>query len=145
MVKRVVLLGLFVLAIGACGEDEPVQTASIGAVEEQLPRAETSTTTQASTTTEAPTTTQAPSTTTTPTTVATTLPPTTQATAPPTTRATLPPTTQPAPIAPVAAPSPGVYYANCSAARDAGAAPVRRGDPGYGTHLDRDNDGIGCE
>jgi hypothetical protein len=26
-----------------------------------------------------------------------------------------------------------------------GAAPVRRGDPGYGSHLDRDNDGIGCE
>ena len=38
-----------------------------------------------------------------------------------------------------------VYYANCAAARAAGAAPVRRGDPGYGSHLDRDNDGIGCE
>ena len=37
------------------------------------------------------------------------------------------------------------YYANCSAARAAGAAPVRRGDPGYGSHLDRDNDGVGCE
>ena len=37
------------------------------------------------------------------------------------------------------------YYANCSAARAAGAAPVRRGDPGYASHLDRDNDGIGCE
>ena len=36
-------------------------------------------------------------------------------------------------------------FANCSAARAAGAAPVRRGDPGYGPHLDRDNDGIGCE
>lgn len=36
-------------------------------------------------------------------------------------------------------------FANCSAARAAGAAPVRRGDPGYGTHLDRDDDGIGCE
>lgn len=36
-------------------------------------------------------------------------------------------------------------YANCSEARAAGAAPVRRGDPGYGPHLDRDNDGIGCE
>ena len=23
--------------------------------------------------------------------------------------------------------------------------PVYRGDPGYGPHLDRDNDGIGCE
>ncbi len=36
-------------------------------------------------------------------------------------------------------------FANCTAARAAGAAPVRRGDPGYGSHLDRDNDGIGCE
>lgn len=38
-----------------------------------------------------------------------------------------------------------VYYPNCTAARNAGAAPVRRGQPGYGPHLDRDNDGIGCE
>ncbi|MFF3289752.1 excalibur calcium-binding domain-containing protein [Streptomyces sp. NPDC003023] len=37
------------------------------------------------------------------------------------------------------------YYANCSAARAAGAAPVRVGDPGYGRHLDRDGDGVGCE
>lgn len=37
------------------------------------------------------------------------------------------------------------YYANCSAARAAGAAPVYIGQPGYGRHLDRDNDGIGCE
>ena len=39
----------------------------------------------------------------------------------------------------------GASYANCSEARAAGAAPVRRGDPGYGRHLDRDNDGVGCE
>lgn len=39
----------------------------------------------------------------------------------------------------------GLYYANCSAARAAGAAPVRRGDPGYARHLDRDGDGVGCE
>ena len=38
-----------------------------------------------------------------------------------------------------------VYYPNCAAARAAGAAPVRRGQPGYGPHLDRDRDGIGCE
>lgn len=38
-----------------------------------------------------------------------------------------------------------VYYANCTAARNAGAAPVRRGDPGYARHLDRDGDGVGCE
>jgi hypothetical protein len=41
--------------------------------------------------------------------------------------------------------SSGGAYRNCSEARAAGAAPVRRGDPGYGPHLDRDNDGIGCE
>lgn len=38
-----------------------------------------------------------------------------------------------------------VYYENCDAARAGGAAPVRRGDPGYGSHLDRDGDGVGCE
>ncbi|ANW19447.1 excalibur calcium-binding domain-containing protein [Streptomyces clavuligerus] len=38
-----------------------------------------------------------------------------------------------------------VYYRNCAAARAAGAAPVHRGDPGYGRHLDRDNDGTGCD
>ncbi|KQY51579.1 hypothetical protein ASD30_19610 [Nocardioides sp. Root140] len=37
------------------------------------------------------------------------------------------------------------YFKNCDAARAAGAAPVRRGDPGYGSHLDRDGDGVGCE
>lgn len=36
-------------------------------------------------------------------------------------------------------------YRNCSEARAAGAAPVRRGHPGYGPHLDRDGDGMGCE
>jgi hypothetical protein len=36
-------------------------------------------------------------------------------------------------------------FANCTAARTAGAAPIRRGEPGYGPHLDRDNDGIACE
>ena len=39
----------------------------------------------------------------------------------------------------------GRAFANCSEARAAGAVPVRRGEPGYGPHLDRDNDGIGCE
>lgn len=38
-----------------------------------------------------------------------------------------------------------VYYKNCTAAREAGAAPVRLGDPGYAKHLDRDGDGVGCE
>ncbi|CAM3566300.1 GmrSD restriction endonuclease domain-containing protein [Isoptericola cucumis] len=36
-------------------------------------------------------------------------------------------------------------YENCDAVRAAGAAPIHRGDPGYGGHLDRDGDGVGCE
>ncbi|MER5731935.1 excalibur calcium-binding domain-containing protein [Streptomyces sp. NPDC002138] len=38
-----------------------------------------------------------------------------------------------------------VYYANCTAAKNAGAAPIRRGQPGYRSALDRDNDGIACD
>ena len=37
------------------------------------------------------------------------------------------------------------YYPNCTAARAAGAAPIRRGQPGYSGKLDRDNDGVACE
>ncbi|MGI5398700.1 excalibur calcium-binding domain-containing protein [Streptomyces sp. CA-135486] len=37
------------------------------------------------------------------------------------------------------------YYANCAAVRAAGAAPIHAGEPGYGRHLDRDGDGVGCE
>ena len=56
----------------------------------------------------------------------------------------------PGPPAPAPAPAPApppaqVYYKNCTAAREAGAAPVHIGEPGYGPHLDRDGDGIGCE
>jgi len=48
--------------------------------------------------------------------------------------------------APAAALAPsGAYYANCAAARAAGAAPHRRGQPGYRPALDRDGDGIACE
>jgi hypothetical protein len=36
-------------------------------------------------------------------------------------------------------------FVNCTEARQAGAAPVRRGEPGYGPHLDGDGDGIACE
>ena len=41
--------------------------------------------------------------------------------------------------------SSGQAYRNCAEARAAGAAPVYAGDPGYGVHLDRDRDGVGCE
>ncbi|MDQ0076847.1 excalibur calcium-binding domain-containing protein [Arthrobacter oryzae] len=53
-----------------------------------------------------------------------------------------PPVQQAVPQAPVA---PAASYANCTAARAAGAAPVYAGTPGYGKHLDRDGDGIGCD
>lgn len=55
-----------------------------------------------------------------------------------------PPTAAAAPAPP---PPPGaeVYFANCSAARAAGAAPLRRGEPGYREAMDRDKDGIACE
>lgn len=55
----------------------------------------------------------------------------------------------PAPlVAPAPAPVPsgaGVSYANCAAARAAGAAPIYAGQPGYSSKLDRDGDGIACE
>jgi len=57
------------------------------------------------------------------------------------------PALQPAP-APAVAPAPpagAVYYANCTAVRAAGAAPIHRGEPGYASKLDRDGDCIGCE
>ncbi|MER5484182.1 excalibur calcium-binding domain-containing protein [Streptomyces sp. NPDC002812] len=45
-------------------------------------------------------------------------------------------------------PAPGpkdAAYRNCAEARAAGAAPIRRGQPGYGRHLDRDDDGVACD
>jgi beta-lactam-binding protein with PASTA domain len=50
------------------------------------------------------------------------------------------PAQQAVPQAPAAA-----YYANCTAAKAAGAAPLYSGQPGYSTSLDRDRDGVACE
>lgn len=36
-------------------------------------------------------------------------------------------------------------FRSCAEARAAGAAPMRRGQPGYNPNLDGDNDGIACE
>ncbi|GAA1479661.1 DUF1524 domain-containing protein [Gordonia sinesedis] len=36
-------------------------------------------------------------------------------------------------------------YANCAEVRAAGAAPLRRGEPGYRVGLDGDGDGVACE
>jgi hypothetical protein len=77
--------------------------------------------------------------------------PTTAAPAPPITTAApaAPATTRPAPAATTAAAPPvappAVYYANCAAAKAAGAAPLHVGEPGYRAGLDRDNDGVACE
>ena len=37
------------------------------------------------------------------------------------------------------------YFPNCKKAKESGAAPLHRGDPGYREELDRDGDGIACE
>ena len=49
------------------------------------------------------------------------------------------------PPVPAEAPSTGASYANCAAARAAGAAPLYAGQPGYSSKLDRDGDGVACE
>ncbi|MFE3113652.1 excalibur calcium-binding domain-containing protein [Kitasatospora indigofera] len=36
------------------------------------------------------------------------------------------------------------YFQNGAAVRAAGLAPIHKDDPGYGTHLDRDGEGVGC-
>lgn len=36
-------------------------------------------------------------------------------------------------------------YRNCREARQAGATQLRRGQPGYGAHMDGDGDGVACE
>ncbi|WP_406167652.1 excalibur calcium-binding domain-containing protein [Streptomyces canus] len=38
--------------------------------------------------------------------------------------------------------SDSTHYADCTEARAAGAAPIQGGEPGYASHLDRDNDGV---
>lgn len=89
------------------------------------------------------TTTEMPTTTVAATTVpSTTLPPATATTgAPVTTRTTVATT-----VATTAAPTTAsVFYANCDAVRAAGKAPLYRGQPGYRSALDRDNDGIACD
>lgn len=37
------------------------------------------------------------------------------------------------------------HYKNCAAAKAAGAAPIRKGQPGYRSALDKDGDGIACD
>ena len=70
----------------------------------------------------------------------------------PATAAPAPAVVAPAPVAPApavqvpVAPAPAAaYYANCTAAKAAGAAPLYAGSAGYRAALDRDHDGIACE
>ena len=49
------------------------------------------------------------------------------------------------PPAPVPAPPAAVYYANCTAVKAAGAAPIYPWSPGWQPKFDRNNDGVGCE
>lgn len=122
MAHRMLLVAVALALLGLAG-CAPEDTADETPVEDLLPRATTTTAT-----------------------VPPTEPPTTLAptTVPPTARpvATPPPTVRPTTTVP---PTTAVYYSNCAEARAAGAAPLRRGDPGYRSGLDRDGDGVACE
>jgi micrococcal nuclease len=72
-------------------------------------------------------------------------PPTTKAAPPATKAAPPPPPVETTEEAPAPEPDHSAYYANCSAAKAAGAAPLYRGEPGYRPALDRDGDGVACE
>jgi endonuclease YncB( thermonuclease family) len=51
---------------------------------------------------------------------------------------------RPTPVRAVSS-APNRIYANCDAVYAAGVAPISRKERGYGSHLDRDGDGIACE
>lgn len=157
--KRVLLplAGVALLtAIGATQPQEPPEptAAESTPIEDELPRASTTTSERISTATTLPPTTSKAAPTTAPPPPATTAAPVTVAAptttvkvqafvattaAPPPTTAAPPPTTAAPPT------TAGAYYANCDEARAAGAAPIQRGEPGYRAGLDRDNDGTACD
>ena len=55
----------------------------------------------------------------------------------------------PGPNAALARPDQGgggqVHYPSCAAAGVTRSTPIRRGEPGYGRHLDPDGDGVACD
>lgn len=55
------------------------------------------------------------------------------------------PSTPAATAAPAAPTASGTPFANCTAVWNAIGRPIRAGEPGFHSRLDRDNDGIGCE
>lgn len=72
--------------------------------------------------------------------------PTTEEPEPAPVEPTAEPAEEPAAPAPEPEPTPApVHFSSCKQAREAGAAPLYRGDPGYNPKLDRDNDGVACE
>lgn len=138
MRRVLAVMALPALAFGACGSGEgavSTPTTTSDRVEDNLPFAGSTAATPATTVAVAPPT-SAVATAATP---ATTAASTTRATH--SIRATVPPSA-PAATAPLVASG---AFTSCSAARAAGAAPVRSGEPGYGPHLDSDRDGVGCE
>ncbi|WP_255210257.1 excalibur calcium-binding domain-containing protein [Sphingobium cloacae] len=42
-------------------------------------------------------------------------------------------------------PEPGDSWGGCNDARAAGTSPIYRGEPGYRSDMDGDDDGIACE
>ena len=48
-------------------------------------------------------------------------------------------------VAPTPQPTPGLYFKNCTDARNQGYSNILRGEPGYASKLDRNNDGVACE
>ncbi|MBF1031071.1 MAG: excalibur calcium-binding domain-containing protein [Candidatus Nanosynbacter sp.] len=58
---------------------------------------------------------------------------------------TAPPRPRPRPATPAPAPSAELHFSSCKEARAAGYSHMRRGEPGYSPHLDRDGDGIACD
>jgi cell division septation protein DedD len=94
-----------------------------------------STTTTASTTTSSTTTSTSTTTTTAPTTTS----------AAPTTAAPQPPPPPPPAARPTATAEPELRYRNCEEAREAGATPLREGDPGYDPAFDLNGNGLACD
>ncbi|MPQ97886.1 DUF1524 domain-containing protein [Modestobacter sp. I12A-02628] len=56
-----------------------------------------------------------------------------------------PPATPTPPAGTPEPPTDGTVYPDCAAARAAGAAPLRAGQPGYDPGMDGDGDGVACE
>ncbi len=115
LIPKTIVASLAILSVLTACGSEGIDTTS------NTPEPSVTTTSDADTTTpEAPATTRA------------------LAAVPETTRATTAPTSPPVTQS-------TAYFANCTDARAAGAAPLRRGDPGYRSALDRDGDGVACE